>query len=85
MLRSWMLQYSPLPCTAGQVGKTAYGRILRMGFPLPSAEVVAASMDRAAAENVQWGLVEVLENRATGSVQVSRIGSRAGGWRERDG
>ena len=52
-----------------QVGKTAYGRILRMGFPLPSAEVVSASMERAAAENVQWGLVEVLENRATGTAQ----------------
>ncbi|XP_043194346.1 uncharacterized protein LOC122366303 [Amphibalanus amphitrite] len=52
-----------------KVGKTAYGRILRMGFPLPSAEVVAASMERASAGNVQWGLVDVLENRATGEPQ----------------
>ena len=55
------------------MGKTAYGRILRMGFPLPSAEVVATSMERAAADNIQWGLVDVMENRATGTVQVSDV------------
>lgn len=46
-----------------KVGKTAYQRIMRMGFPLPSAEVVSKSMEKAHAQNVASGLVEVVEDK----------------------
>ncbi|XP_037082065.1 uncharacterized protein LOC119104009 [Pollicipes pollicipes] len=60
-----------------KVGKTAYGRLLRMGFPLPSADAVASSVERASAENVQWGLVDVTEERSaeTGSDERLENGS----------
>ena len=77
--RTSLIISHPPPPPRRQVGKTAYGRILRMGFPLPSAEVVSTSMERAAADNVQWGLVDVMENRATGTAEVSLVGGGQGG------